>query len=110
MSQCATKKAEKKAAKAAKKSAKAAAVQAKKDAKLEKKAGKKSKGIVRNVLILGTVAAVGYVIYKKTQPQEDPWVTAAGEPVGQPVPAADFPGNDGQLPPLDLTDETKSDS
>lgn len=102
------------AAKSAKAEAKALAKEVKAQAKLDKKApkaskktkatkpaGKKKSGkAIKTVLLLGAVAAVGYVVYKKSQPQEDPWVTAAGEPN-----AAPFGQGPGAQPEVDLTNE-----
>lgn len=104
--------ASKKLSRAAKKAAKAAAKTNKKldkqAAKAERKMSKKNKGVkVADVvaeapakpkkkgrafvtlLTIGAIAGVGYVIYKKTQPQEDPWVKATSGS-DQPSPFADM--------------------
>lgn len=103
--------ASKKLSRAAKKAAKAAAKTNKKldkqAAKAERKMSKKNKGVkiadvaadapakkkkgrtFVTLLTIGAIAGVGYVIYKKTQPQEDPWVKATSGS-DQPSPFADM--------------------
>lgn len=117
-----SKRALRRAAKAAKKVALQEAAEAKKSAKLARKAealakkqeaktsgkGKKGNATVKTVLVLAAVGAAAYFAWKKSQPQEDPWVAATNGADASAFPTTDTADNGTYVPAraVDLTEDS----
>lgn len=98
------------AKKSAKVARKAAALATKQEAKLAKKekTGKKGNKALKTVLVLSAVGAAAYFAWKKSQPQEDPWVAATNGADASAFPTTDTADNGTYVPAraVDLTEDS----